>query len=296
MNLLNKSLEIAGGVDNTPTIVRRPSRDYNPSSGFNKLKALNIHNRSGKITLDGTASTSSAASKAPENFFRDRSTIENSKLTASSLVNFEVSRYSIGALGALLAYLQNGIARSKEPEQRGLFVNKVEMIKPQKFMHLGQDALQSLQIFDQEAHANLHFSATKEGLSLFGILNECITLNGKLLLKNWLLRPSTEVKVIQSRADQIECFLDPKNADCTGKIRQDLKLMGNLGRIIKVILSGKSQVGEWVSLLSSIQACQAIRQDFSRFNISIKTPLFVKVSICNKVWEWVISHSIHVNF
>lgn len=78
-------------------------------------------------------------------------------------------------------------------------------------MHLGQDALQSLQIFDQEAHANLHFSATKEGLSLFGILNECITLNGKLLLKNWLLRPSTEVKVIQSRADQIECFLDPKN-------------------------------------------------------------------------------------
>lgn len=72
--------------------------------------------------------------------------------------------------------------------------------------------------------------------------------------------------------------------------------MGNLGRIIKVILSGKSQVGEWVSLLSSIQACQAIRQDFSRFNISIKTPLFVKVSICNKVWEWVISHSIHVNF
>lgn len=124
--------EIAGGVDNTPTIVRRPSRDYNPSSGFNKLKALNIHNRSGKITLDGTASTSSAASKAPENFFRDRSTIENSKLTASSLVNFEVSRYSIGALGALLAYLQNGIARSKEPEQRGLFVNKVEMIKPQK--------------------------------------------------------------------------------------------------------------------------------------------------------------------
>lgn len=98
MNLLNKSLEIAGGVDNTPTIVRRPSRDYNPSSGFNKLKALNIHNRSGKITLDGTASTSSAASKAPENFFRDRSTIENSKLTASSLVNFEVSRYSVSGV------------------------------------------------------------------------------------------------------------------------------------------------------------------------------------------------------
>jgi DNA mismatch repair protein MSH5 len=78
-------------------------------------------------------------------------------------------------------------------------------------MHLGSDAIKSLQIFDQEAHANLHFSKTKEGLSLYGILNKCITHNGKLLLRNWLLRPSTESQVIESRQDAIECFLESGN-------------------------------------------------------------------------------------
>jgi DNA mismatch repair protein MSH5 len=78
-------------------------------------------------------------------------------------------------------------------------------------MHLGSDAIKSLQIFDQEAHANLHFSKMKEGLSLYGILNKCITHNGKLLLRNWLLRPSTESQVIESRQDAIECFLESGN-------------------------------------------------------------------------------------
>ncbi|PLW39362.1 hypothetical protein PCASD_05030 [Puccinia coronata f. sp. avenae] len=268
--------DIPGGIEKTPTILKRPSREYNAADGFNKLQQLSVRNRDGTVFPGGTScSTPSTTVTAHD----DTKFSKNSNLTASAFVNCEASHYSLGAVAALLAYLQGTVAGDGDSNvgQRGLFVSKVEMIKTQKFMHLGSDAIKSLQIFDQEAHANLHFSKTKEGLSLYGILNECITHNGKLLLRNWLLRPSTKSQVIESRHDAIECFLESGNADHTGKMRKDLKLLGNISRTTMIISSGKSRVGEWGSLINSIHACQALYEDFSKLKISNEVPLFNKM-------------------
>ncbi|WAR62693.1 hypothetical protein PtB15_15B280 [Puccinia triticina] len=269
--------ECPGGIDRTPTIVKRPSREYNASDGFKKLQQLSVRSQDSMAPSrrhdSSSTSTMRTVSQEP---VRDR---KNSNLTANAFLNVEASHYSLGGVAALLSYLQSGIARDKDSNslERGLFVSKVETIKTQKFMHLGNDVIQSLQIFDQEAHANLHFSKTKEGLSLYGILNECITHNGKQLLRNWLLRPSTEPAVIKSRADAIESFLEPENADYVGKMRQDLKPLGNINRTTMIISSGKSRVGEWSCLINSIHACQALYEDFSKMNLSIETPLFRKI-------------------
>ncbi|KAI9616097.1 hypothetical protein KEM48_005354 [Puccinia striiformis f. sp. tritici PST-130] len=277
LGLTNQLVEIPGGIDNALTIIKRPSREYSASDGLKKLQQLSVRSQDGIVLPGGGSSPSSTGSD--HELARDVEFNKNSHLTASSFVNIEATHYSLGAVAALLSYLQSGIARSKDRNlaQRGLFVSKVEMIKTQKFMHLGNDVIQSLQIFDQEAHANLHFSKTKEGLSLYGILNECITHNGKLLLRNWLLRPSTELKVIESRQDAIECFLESENADYIGKMRQGLKSLGNINRTTMIISSGKARVGEWSSLIKSIHACQALYDDFSKLKISTKTPLFTKM-------------------
>ncbi|KAI7937559.1 hypothetical protein MJO29_014874 [Puccinia striiformis f. sp. tritici] len=277
LGLTNQLVEIPGGIDNALTIIKRPSREYSASDGLKKLQQLSVRSQDGIVLPGGGSSPSSTGSD--HELARDVEFNKNSHLTASSFVNIEATHYSLGAVAALLSYLQSAIARSKDRNlaQRGLFVSKVEMIKTQKFMHLGNDVIQSLQIFDQEAHANLHFSKTKEGLSLYGILNECITHNGKLLLRNWLLRPSTELKVIESRQDAIECFLESENADYIGKMRQGLKSLGNINRTTMIISSGKARVGEWSSLIKSIHACQALYDDFSKLKISTKTPLFTKM-------------------
>jgi len=274
--------DFPGGIDKTPTILKRPSREYNASDGFKKLQQLSVRNRHETASPRGASPSSPSITTSRE--AQDDEFQENSNLTASALVNVEGSHYSLGAVAALLTYLQVSSARDNHDNvgRSGLFVSRVEMIKPEKFMHLGTDAIKSLQIFDQEAHANLHFSSTKEGLSLYGILNECITHNGKLLLRNWLLRPSTEPHVIESRQDAIECFLELQNADCTGKMRQDLKLLGNITRTTMIISSGKSRVAEWKSLMNSIHACQALYDDFSQLKITIKNPLFTKME--SRTW------------
>ncbi|KAH9821620.1 muts domain V-domain-containing protein [Melampsora americana] len=154
-----------------------------------------------------------------------------------------------------------------------------EFLSMSMFLHIGTDALRSLQIFDQEAHANLHSNKTKEGLSLYGILNECVTYSGKMLLKNWLIRPSTQPEIISARADAVQCFLDSENEHCAGRMLQYLKSTGNLARTIMIVSSGKGRVGEWRSILnfmrSSLKICEE-SNSFIGFNFNI--PLISRIS------------------
>lgn len=106
------------------------------------------------------------------------------------------------------------------------FLTQILILKTSfnSFLHIGKDALNSLQIFDQEAHANLHSNKTKEGLSVYGILNECVTYSGRMLLRYWLIRPSTQLTVIAARADLVECFLSSENGE-SNRMRKFWKLV-----------------------------------------------------------------------
>ncbi|CAG8852259.1 16609_t:CDS:2, partial [Racocetra persica] len=77
--------------------------------------------------------------------------------------------------------------------------------------------LSSLQIFEDESHPNMHMQTkAKEGLSLFGILNNTRTVLGKYLLKQWFLRPTLDLAVLDERHRTIECLLQPDNLDISG--------------------------------------------------------------------------------
>ncbi|EGG05517.1 uncharacterized protein MELLADRAFT_116742 [Melampsora larici-populina 98AG31] len=147
------------------------------------------------------------------------------------------------------------------------------------FLHIGSDALRSLQIFDQEAHANLHSNKTKEGLSLYGILNECVTYSGRMLLKNWLIRPSTQLDIISARANAVQCFLDSENEHCAGRMRQYLKSTGNLARTTMIVSSGKGRVGEWRSVLNFMRAAVNICEESKSFiDSDLKIGLISRIS------------------
>lgn len=74
-------------------------------------------------------------------------------------------------------------------------------------MQINADSLEALGIFDTESHAYQHSGRTKEGLSLFGILNTARTPEGKALLRNWLLRPLLSLDDIIARHDLVGLFV-----------------------------------------------------------------------------------------
>lgn len=71
----------------------------------------------------------------------------------------------------------------------------------------------SLQIFDVESHASIHSDKTKEGLSLFGIMNLARTPSGKALMRQWFLRPLLDFNAIESRQNAVECFVRSENCE-----------------------------------------------------------------------------------
>ncbi|MBW0494759.1 hypothetical protein O181_034474 [Austropuccinia psidii MF-1] len=265
-------------------VVNRPACDFSPSTGLAKLIKLGVISGA-NVHAQAHSSSSHESATIGETEITNDMFIGNPKLTAHAFVNYEASQFSLGAISALMTYLQRGAIKEQEDGKPGLLLTKLEIIQVKKFMHLGLDALSSLQLFDQEAHANLHFSTTKEGLSLFGVLNQCVTRNGELLLRNWLIRPSTEIKVIEARQNEIDCFLMAENADRTVKIRHHLKSLGNISRAILMISSGKSRVGDWSSISNSARAIRELYLHFSQLAIPVKTPLFQKLLEITKISE-----------
>ena len=107
----------------------------------------------------------------------------------------------------------------------------------------------SLQVFDAEKHASTHSSKVKEGLSLFGILDTTRTSLGRFLLRQWLLRPSLSLDVVNSRHDAVECLSRPDNISTGRTIAGHLKGLKNVPRVLKMVGRGLATVDQWIGVV-----------------------------------------------
>ena len=63
-------------------------------------------------------------------------------------------------------------------------------------------------LVQEEAHPSaMGLGQSKEGFSVFGLMNKCVSPMGKRLLKLWFLRPIINLEVIQERQTAIGNFL-----------------------------------------------------------------------------------------
>lgn len=98
------------------------------------------------------------------------------------------------------------------------------------------DTLLSLQILQSESHPHLHNqgptkanSGSKEGLSVYGLFHYLAkTPQGRVLLRQYFLRPSLDLSVINKRLDAISIFLRPDNSAPVNQIVQSLKKIKNM--------------------------------------------------------------------
>ncbi|CAN0289925.1 unnamed protein product, partial [Phaeothamnion confervicola] len=54
---------------------------------------------------------------------------------------------------------------------------------------------------------------SKEGFSIFGVYDRTISKPGRRCLKQWMLKPSLDLAVINSRQDGVELFSRAENAE-----------------------------------------------------------------------------------
>ena len=160
----------------------------------------------------------------------------------------------------------------------------------------------SLQVFDNEGHASIHSTKTKEGLSLFGssfaasrrplrilltrflgMLDSTRTTLGRSLLRTWLLRPSLSLEVINARHDAVECFSRPENIDIANVMHGQLKGIKNVPRVIAALRAGKAVLSDWQGLVKVRDPRMSGSYTHTRYS-SLSTLQCFEISLGRSVW------------
>jgi len=138
-----------------------------------------------------------------------------------------------GALCAILA--KEGVLGSSQDDGR-YRLSVVQEMRLDGFLFVDTMTQQGLQIIQQESHPSaMGIGRSKEGHSLFGLLDNCVTQTGRSLLRLWIMRPLLNKAVIESRLDTIQQLIN--NPESAAQIRKALKQIKDVPRIMRRLVS-----------------------------------------------------------
>ncbi|BGP56954.1 hypothetical protein JCM8202v2_004590 [Rhodotorula sphaerocarpa] len=218
----NAETETGGNV----RIEYRPARDFYSTAGKHALSRVKVLDRSAVLPA-------TEEERQPGEMLDDRGMRYCELRLEAQLNNLIANPLTLGCAGALLEHIASARTRAGDLDAHHVELSGIELLKL------------SLQIFRDEAHASAHSRATKEGLSLFGIANLARTPLGKVKMRDWFLRPSLELDVIESRHDAVECFLREDNQHVLDSVRANLKHIKNTPLLLKKLRSGSNNLSDW---------------------------------------------------
>ncbi|NWF49204.1 MAG: DNA mismatch repair protein MutS [Ignavibacteriaceae bacterium] len=153
-------------------------------------------------------------------------------------------QWGIIASGAILNYLQ-------ETQKVNLVhLNKISQYNPSDYMLLDHSTKRNLEIVFSMHEGN------REG-TLISILDKTDTSMGGRLLKKWISAPLRKPEPIQKRLDSVEELVTKKKL--RKNLKNELKEIGDLERLISRISTGRANPREIVSLKLSLKKIPQIK-------------------------------------
>jgi MutS domain III len=186
----------------------------------------------------------------------------------ASVVDFD-SIVQIQALGSLISFLHSTCCYLVDNGM--LHVNDIVVQKSTSNMYLSMETLSSLQIFATEHHpiaASKGHGNSKEGLSLFALLDRTKSRLGRQRLHEWMMKPLGELSEITRRQDGVELF------SCFPEMK----------RHVTELVEYLFRVGAVDKLMLRIKKCCAKPSDF----LLLSKALSSAVAIVNTLYEGVL--------
>jgi MutS domain III len=182
----------------------------------------------------------------------------------ASVVDFD-SSVQVRALGTLISFLQSTIFRLEEGET--VTVNTINQAKTTMFMRINSVTLRALHIFATEHHPLMAkgYGHTKEGFSLFSLLDRTKSKVGRQRLREWMLKPLLDRSEISRRQDGVELFLRTEFQTSVGVLLNWLEKIGPVDRIIV-----------------RMQKCNTSPMDFSVLSRTLSAALAVADLLANE--------------
>ncbi|XP_025190786.1 mutS protein homolog 5-like [Melanaphis sacchari] len=149
------------------------------------------------------------------------------KLYIRGLVDF-TQKLAVCALGALLHFLDTPLIKFNL--LTNFTIMSLRILNMDNLLWLGISTYESLQIFSAHEHPSIYKwtkTSTKEGPSIFSLLNRCNSVMGSKFLKNILAQPTKNLDVIKYRHEFIEFSINPCNESIKETLKDSLYTMVN---------------------------------------------------------------------
>ena len=162
-----------------------------------------------------------------------------------------------GAAGALLGHMLSlGISNL----DGFISVSRILPIDYVTSMQADADTLHALGIFIQEKHPNVlkSYGRSKEGLSIFNLLDRTRSLPGRTRLREWLARPFCDINRINQRLDGVEIFTRTENLEWAAEVSKHLRKIKDVSSLLTRVKKAEARFQDWVSLLGSCENLLAV--------------------------------------
>lgn len=175
----------------------------------------------------------------------------------ATLIDFECVA-QVQAVGALLFFLQSSMYRFQEATMQ-----VADIVQNQSSMHMtvSADAFAALHIFATERHplyAAKGSGHSKEGFSLFSLLDRTRSRAGRQRLREWMLKPLIDVEEIAVRQDGVELFMMPDMQAAVGNILSLLDRIGAVDSILMRISKCCAKPTDFITLAKALSSAVAI--------------------------------------
>ena len=121
---------------------------------------------------------------------------------------------------------------------------------------LSQNTMNDIQIIRNEKNPSIHNirSRSKDGLSLYILLNRCSTTMGKRKLKHWFFSElSNQIDSVKVRLDTIEELTNPANHVLVNETVSHLENINDLTLLIPSLQKGAFKLKQWQNLTKSLK-------------------------------------------
>jgi len=171
----------------------------------------------------------------------------------ATVIDFD-SQVVIKAVGSLLSFLQSTIFRLEEGNT--VTVSSIVQGRSSMFMRINTETLQALHIFSTEHHPLLAkgHGHTKEGFSIFSLLDRTKSTMGSRMLREWMLKPLIDRERIQKRHDGIELFLRTEFQAPVGVVLNLLEKVGAMDRILHRLIKVSTNPMDFSIMSRTLQA------------------------------------------
>lgn len=199
-----------------------------------------------EVLVDEPIKSMLPVTQVKESYFdADEALRLSGQLIRTPVASEDYTRELIGALGALLRYVQE--TQKLKLNQQFYFTYK----ESEEVLQLDQQAIVNLELFETIR------SKKKKG-TLLWCMDHTVSVMGKRALRELMRYPLRNLNSLENRLDQVEDFLEKPML--RSKLREKLKGVGDLERLMAKLVFGNLLPRDMQRVISSIEPFEAINE------------------------------------